>query len=302
MQTLTIATFNCENLFMRFKFRESISQAKIDNAVKNGFIRDKTLFNTILLPERNLTASAIKDTKADIIGLAEVENLDTLKSFQSQFVKKYPFQYLIDGNDPRLIDVAVLSKFEAKSLKTHQFDKNGTSKIFSRDCLEIEYDFNGTPFTLFINHFKSMLGGRAETMNRRKVQSEQVVKIIKNKFGNNPGNQNFAIIGDLNDYLPSAGLKPLLDEPWIENIVKTRITNAADQWTHWYDRENSVSQLDYILLSTKIANNNPNAVPVIIRKGLAQKATAYTGPRYAGVGLKSPSASDHCPVAITIKI
>ncbi len=302
MTQVTIATFNCENLFLRFKFRDGISQSKIDNAVQNGFIRDKTLFSSIFEKERSLTASAIKDTNADIIGLQEVENLDTLKSFQSQFVKKYPFQYVIDGNDPRLIDVGVLSKFEAKFLKTHQFDKNGTSKIFSRDCLEIEYDFNGTPFTLFINHFKSMLGGRPETMNRRKKQSEQVVKIIKDKFGNNPANENFAVMGDLNDYMPSAGLQPLLGQSWIENVVKTRIASASDQWTHWYDNENSVSQLDYILLSKKIANNNSTAVPVIIRKGLAQKAIAYTGPRYAGVGPSRPSASDHCPVAITIKI
>ena len=302
MQQLTIATFNCENLFMRFKFREDISKSKIDDAVINGFIRNKALFTTILEKERSLTASAIKDTGADIIGLQEVENLDTLKSFQSQFVKKYPFQYVIDGNDPRLIDVGVLSKYEASFLKTHQFDKNGTSKIFSRDCLEVEYDFNGTPFTLFINHFKSMLGGRAETMNRRKAQAEQVVKIIKNKFGNNPGNENFAVMGDLNDYLPSAGLQPLLGQPWLENVVKTRIANTADQWTHWYDNDNRVSQLDDILLSKKIANNNNTAVPVIIRKGLAKKATAYTGPRYAGVGPTRPSASDHCPVAITIKI
>lgn len=302
MKEITIATFNCENLFIRFKFGQNVSQAKIDKAVQNGFIKDKTLFQFILEKERSLTASAIKETGADIIGLQEVENLDTLKSFQSRFVKKYPFQYLIDGNDPRFIDVAVLSKYEARLMRTHQFDKNGTSKIFSRDCLEIEYDFNGTPFTLFVNHFKSMLGGRAQTMNRRKVQAERVVEIIKDKFGNSPGNENFAVIGDLNDYLPSTGLQPLVSQPWLENVVKTRITNANDQWTHWYDKDNSVAQLDYILLSSKIANSNSNAVPVIVRKGLAKKATAYTGPRFAGVGDKKPSASDHCPVAIKIKI
>lgn len=301
MKEITIATFNCENLFIRFRFGQDISQAKIDNAVKNGFIKDKSLFQFILEKERRLTASAINDTNADIIGLQEVENLDTLKSFQSQFVKKYPFQYLIDGNDPRFIDVGVLSKYEAKLLRTHQFDKNGNSKIFSRDCLEAEYDFNGTPFTLFVNHFKSMLGGRAETMNRRKVQAERVVQIIKDKFGSNPGNENFAVIGDLNDYLPSAGLQPLLGQPWLENVIKTRISNANDQWTHWYDKDNSVAQLDYILLSKRISNNT-TAKPAIVRKGIAKKATAYTVPRYPGVGNAGPSASDHCPVSIKIKI
>jgi endonuclease/exonuclease/phosphatase family metal-dependent hydrolase len=301
MKEITIATFNCENLFLRFKFGEGISRAKIDNAIKNGFIRDKKLFTIIWEPERSLTASAIKDTGADIIGLQEVESMDTLKSFQSRFIKKYPYQYLVDGNDPRYIDVAVLSKYEAKLMRTHQFDKKGNSKIFSRDCFEIEYDFGGTPLTLFVNHFKSMLDGRAATMNRRKVQSERVVEIIKDKFGNNPAKENFVVLGDLNDYMPSAGLQPLLGQPWLENVVRTRIHNANEQWTHWYDRENSVSQLDYILLSKRISDNS-SAVPKIIRKGLPKKATAYTGTRYSGVGNTRPSASDHCPVSIKIKI
>ena len=301
MKQVTIATFNCENLFIRFKFNDDLSQNKIDNAVKNGFIKDKKLFRFVLEKERSLTASAIKDTGADIIGLQEVENMDTLKSFQSQYIKKYPFQYLIDGNDPRFIDVAVLSKYEASNIRTHQFDKNGNKKIFSRDCLEIEYDFNGTPFTLFVNHFKSMMGGRDNTMNRRKTQAERVVQIIKDKFGSNPGNENFAVIGDLNDYLPSVGLDPLLSQTWLENVVQTRLNNTSDKWTHWYDKDNSVAQLDYILLSKKVASNTTSK-PVIIRKGLAKKATAYSGPRYPGVGQAGPSASDHCPVAIKIKI
>ncbi|HXH17470.1 MAG TPA: endonuclease/exonuclease/phosphatase family protein, partial [Chitinophagales bacterium] len=183
MGAVTIATFNCENLFVRFKFGKRLSEARVTNAVKNGFIIDKNVFERIIERERTLTAQAIRATGADIIGLQEVENLDTLKAFRSQFLKHYPFQYLIDGNDPRLIDVGVLSKMEARALATHQFDKKGTTKIFSRDCLEIEYALNGSPLTLFINHFKSMMGGRAQTMARRKMQAERMVEIIKGKFG-----------------------------------------------------------------------------------------------------------------------
>jgi predicted extracellular nuclease len=146
-----------------------------------------------------------------------------------------------------------------------------------------------------------MLGGRAQTMARRKVQAERVVQIIKNKFGNNPANENFIVVGDLNDYLPSSGLNPLLSQPWLENIVKTRL-QPADQWTHWYDHDKSVSQLDYILISKKLADKNPTAKPFIVRKGLALKCTQYTGARYSGVGQLRPSASGHCPVAITINI
>ena len=299
--SITIATFNCENLFKRYKFSSKLADAKKNDAVENGFIIDKTIFETILPEERTLTAQAIKATKADIICLQEVENLDTLKTFQSQFLKQYPFQYLIDGNDPRLIDVAVLSKMEAATLRTHQFDKKGTTKIFSRDCLEIEYNINGTILTLFVNHFKSMLGGEEETNARRMEQSERVTAIIKEKFGNNPTNENFVVVGDFNAKPDSSSIAPLLSEPWIENVVATRLPEDA-QWTHFYDREKSVAQLDYLLLSKSLATKNPKAKPNIVKNGLCLNVTQYTGKRFDGIGKVRPSASDHCPIGITLNI
>jgi endonuclease/exonuclease/phosphatase family metal-dependent hydrolase len=310
-KNITIATFNCENLFKRFKFSSKASQAKKDDAIENGFIINKDLFDSLLPEEKELTAQAIKATNADIICLQEVENLDTLKSFQSQFLAgKYPYKYLIDGNDPRLIDVAVLSKVEATHLITHQYDKKGKTPVFSRDCLEIEFNIEGKPLTLFVNHFKSMLdkadpkAGRENTMAKRKIQSERVVEIITNKFGNDPSNGDFIVLGDLNDYMPSKGLAPLLSRPWLENVVAR--LDPAEQWTHYWDgapkTEDPYKQIDYLLLSKKLATQNPNALPSIIRKGLCTNAKKYTGERFAGVGKKNPAASDHCPIAITITI
>jgi hypothetical protein len=142
MKKLTIATFNCENLFVRFRFQKKLKETTVQNAVKNGFIIERKLFYTIFEKERTLTAQAINETGADIIALQEVENMDTLKKFQLHFLKnKYPFKYLIDGNDPRLIDVAVLSKPNAAALRTHQFDKKGKSRIFSSDFVEATSHF-----------------------------------------------------------------------------------------------------------------------------------------------------------------
>ncbi len=301
-QTITIATFNCENLFTRFKFGTNATPAEVENAVKNGFIIEKKLFETIMNGEKKLTAAAIKETKADIIGLQEVENLDTLKAFQSEYLKLYPYQYLIDGNDPRLIDVGVLSKLEATHLLTHQFDKKGKTKVFSRDCLEIEYMVDKTPLTIFVNHFKSMLGGREETMPRRKNQAERVVEIIKNKFGSKPEKENFIVMGDLNDYMPSKGIDALLKQPWLENVIAKRLPKA-EQWTHWWDKNNSIEQLDYLLLSKRLATNSKLAKPNIIRKGLAKKASkVYDGVRFAGATDDKQAASDHCPIAMQVTV
>ncbi len=315
MSTITIATFNCENLFRRFKFRENLSSEKIRKALQNGFIFNKPVLKTITQNERKLTAKAIKATKADIVCLQEVENMDTLRNFLSVHLPRsgYKYSMLIDAKDPRLIDVALISKIPFSYVKTHQY--YGNSKIFSRDCLEVEFDINGKPLTIFINHFKSMYERsnktpaekRALTTPKRQLQSQTVLDIIQQKYKYTPQNSNWIVLGDLNDYPDeTTGVKKLLDSRWMENVIQTRITDAGEQWTHFRDTkevpvDDRYKQIDYLFLSKKLATSNPAAVPVIIRKGLVTKATKYTGARFNGVTEKQ-GASDHCPVAITLNL
>lgn len=129
---------------------------------------------------------------------------------------------------------------------------------------------------IFVNHFKSMMGGRGPTMARRQIQSEAVVRILKERFGADPGKAAWIVAGDLNDYLPSTGLDPLLGQPWLENVVE-RITDPDDRWTHYWDDGDEYTQLDYLLLSRTLAKANPNAVPEIVRNGTPRRATRYTG-------------------------
>ncbi len=316
MTNVTIATFNCENLFRRYKFNSKLKPEQIEKKLQEGFIIDKTILTTLTQKERSLTADAIKATKADIVCLQEVENMDTLKNFLSTFMASagYKYKMVIDGKDPRYIDVALISKIPFGNVKTHQYD-NGAKNVFSRDCLEVEFDINGSPLTVFVNHFKSMFDKsnltpaqkRAKTGAKRIAQCQAVLDIIKQKFKNNPEKSNWIIAGDLNDYPDNPNsLNLLLNSPLMENIVQTRITNITEQWTHFWDTttvpvDERYKQIDYIFLSKKLATTNPNAVPIIIRKGIVTKAIKYTGPRFTGVTDKQ-GASDHCPVAVTIQL
>ena len=319
MATVTIATFNCENLFARFKFKgkrvkqdgefvyRPWTKEELAEIADKGFDVDMAKFETLTGDMRTLTAQAIFGTGADVIALQEVESLETLKIFNSQHLKKsgYKYKVVIDGNDPRLIDVAVLSRHPFSSLMTNQFRRtqNNKSYVFSRDCLEVGIQVTATKqIHLFVNHFKSMVGGRPQTMNRRKIQSEEVVKILKERYGSNPGAKEWVVLGDLNDYIPSTGLAPLLDQPWLENVVQTRTEDENERWTHYWDDKEEYQQLDYILLSKALADKNPSAVPVIERRGLPRRAERYTGERFEGVGQSKPKASDHCPVSIKLKL
>jgi predicted extracellular nuclease len=317
MKKITIATFNCENLFRRFKFSSQASPEKIEKAIKNGFIIDRALFEIIPDTEKAFTAKAILDCKADIMALVEIENLDTLKDFVSTHLKNkgYKYNLLIDGNDPRFIDVAFISKIPFDYVITHQYIKSSNKKdfVFSRDCLEVKFTIDGEPLYLFINHFKSMFdkkdpkNGRKNTASRRKEQARAVVNILKSRFGDDPGNSNWIVLGDLNDYPSSdSSLNVLLDNPWIDNIIFTRLPDS-ERWTHYWDKssvpvDERYKQLDYILLSKKLAEENISELPVIIRKGLCLNASRYDGYRYPGIGKSRPAASDHCPIDISLKI
>ncbi|OVE90418.1 endonuclease [Agrobacterium tumefaciens] len=184
---------------------------------------------------RQLSALAIADADADILCLQEVDNMAALQAFEYGYLYRmvgngYLQKYLVEGNDSRGIDVAVVmreetrdgDKIEVVDIKSHaaltyrnldlfnpalaatnQID----DKIFKRDCLEIDLRIGGKPLTLYVTHFKSMtnsrdpVDARLATMPIREAEAMAVRRIIENRWGvGNSRNKNFAICGDMNDY------------------------------------------------------------------------------------------------------
>lgn len=322
-----IGTFNVENLFARFRFKDRRQRyRKPDGSwgyryrpltdrqalmlVRDGWKVDKTKFRISRPQDRLITAAAIQAIDAHILALQEVENLDVLKRFNAKrdyLDGMYHYKLVVDGNDPRLIDVGLLCRkdYPITSIRTHQFLRTSDNRayVFSRDCLEVTVALsNGAQLPIFINHFKSMVGGREQTMDRRRVQATAVRELLERRFGADPGSHKFVVLGDLNDYMPSTGLDPLVGLPWLVNVVQERIPNEDDKWTHYYKGRNQYKQLDYVLLSKALADANPGAVPIIERRGLPKRATEAPPARFPGVGYNSPKASDHCPVAIDIDV
>jgi endonuclease/exonuclease/phosphatase family metal-dependent hydrolase len=305
MTTIKLASFNCENLFARYKFS---SKAKVETAVRDGWLADKRRFDINDRDAKRITGNAIEEADADIVALQEVEGLDTLKRFRNNFIdsgsRSYPYVALIDGNDPRMIDVAVLSRRPITRIRTHQQlrpSPRSRRYTFSRDCLEVDVDCGGTTLAVFVQHYKSMIGGRDETRNRREEQVAETRKIVERRFGRaNTGDHPWAIVGDFNDYVGlDTSLNRIVNWRQAENVVER--LPEADRWTHFWNKKKQYRQLDYILLSKSLAEASP-AMPEIIRKGMPHRATRYTGPRFRGVGESAPKASDHCPVVMTLEI
>lgn len=261
---MRLATFNCENLFARYKFRSNF-----DPTGSDGFTINDLAFDIYDETEKQITAQAIKEVDADIIALQEIESLPVLDRFNSRYLggMRYRHRILIDSYDPRGIDVAILSRFPIVSIRSYRNERNSsnTGFLFSRDCLEAEIDASGKQLIVYVNHFKSMIETRNATKARRAEQAGRVAAIVNQRWQGKNFEGNFIVLGDLNDY-PDANtsLNALLKHPGLVNVVKR--LPEAEQWTHYFAGANEYKQLDCLFLSTSLANLNQNA-PDIMRMG-----------------------------------
>jgi len=76
----------------------------------------------------------------------------------------------------------------------------------------------------------------------------------------------------------------------------------ADRWTHYLEDDDTISQLDYILLSPSLAEKSSQKPVIIEKRGLANYVKKYIGERFPTVGPRDSEASDHCAVFTTLQI
>ncbi len=173
---VTIGTFNLNNLFSRYNFKGEISAIRdndtgVDSDILYQFgtndrfkIRSYrgSLVKKKAPSESQKVADRIKSMDVDILSVQEVEDIDTLHQFNRTTLNgMYPHVVLVEGNDPRLIDVGVLSKLPLGGITSWQRavhpDEPGQT-VFGRDLLEVQI-LNNTRskilFTIFNNHLKS---------------------------------------------------------------------------------------------------------------------------------------------------
>lgn len=242
--SLRLATFNIENLMNRFDFSGYRNELHQDRSLALYEIKDEAEYKLLEQARavataddtRQLTALAIAATRADILCLQEVDNLEALKAFEYGYLFKmigsgYRQKLITPGNDSRGIDVALLMRPETRdgqpiefvrmtSHATLTFEETGLylsglaelgiqsqDRIFRRDCLEVDVRVGGRPLTLYLVHFKSMGGmrnglpGREATMPLRIAEARAVRRIIENRFGaDHTARKSWAVCGDFNDY------------------------------------------------------------------------------------------------------
>ena len=175
--TIKVGTFNLNNLFSRYNFKAAIDQIHSgDGALTvryeftdQGDFRLRKFMGKLVNAKKesdtDKIAARILDMDLDVLAVQEVENIDILKEFnRDKLGGLYNHVVLIEGNDPRLIDVGIMSKLPlgtVGSFQTITHPSEPNKRIFGRDLLEVEvlnHSRTMKLFTIYNNHLKSKFG------------------------------------------------------------------------------------------------------------------------------------------------
>lgn len=297
---ITVGTFNLNNLFSRFNFRGEIDAIRrldttLDGELKYEFgARDtwkiRTYRGGLVKAKKakgtDLIANRIKKINIDVLAIQEVEDIDTLHQFNREHLDwMYRYVILVEGNDPRLIDVGVLSKLPIGGITSWQravHPDDPTRAVFGRDLLEVEIlsiSRSRKLFTIFNNHLKSHyvdfkedpVAGERSNNERRTRQAEIMAEIVKARTR---PDSRFIVLGDMNDPPNSPCLQPLVGDS------ELRLTNALSNpretrppkpdkppppstaWTHRYKRSRHPAKYelyDQIWLSPALSDKQKEA-------------------------------------------
>lgn len=231
---VSVGTFNLNNLFSRWNFTGAVQELAgagtgavtvryefTDPATyrirtfRGRLVRQKRPVDTERLRERILRIDV------DVLAVQEVENIATLREFNTaELGSRYPHVVLVEGNDARFIDVAVLSKYPLGAVTSHQtrvHPDRPVERVFSRDLLEVEVldpARRRRLFTMYATHLKSKfvpfpidpVQGALDNDARRRRQSESIAAVVAQR--QRPDGR-YVVLGDMNDSPDSDPLLPL---------------------------------------------------------------------------------------------
>lgn len=230
-----VGTFNLNNLFSRFNFQGALSEIKKSGpsgslTIRYEFTDEKdyrirTFYGKLVkakdAEDTTTIAERIKTIDVDVLAVQEVENIAILKEFNRDYLEGlYPYRVLIEGNDPRFIDVGLLSKLPLGAITSHQkavHKDDASHTVFGRDLVEVEI-LNSTRskklFTIYNNHLKSHFGdddddgaGKIDNDDRRRKQAEKIAEIIADR---QRSDAKYLLTGDMNDHIDAPPLQAML--------------------------------------------------------------------------------------------
>ena len=261
----------------------------------------------VATPTRHAKSSAskaklresIRALKPDVLALQEIGNTNALLELRDSLKTEgldFPYWEHVSGSDTN-IHVAILSRFPFSARRPHTHESfllSGRRFYVSRGFAEVEIQVNPDyNFTLMLAHLKSRRAmSQADESEMRLEEARLLRGKIDACLGVNP-NLNLIVLGDFNDTKDSASVKAIMGlgrrKLFDTRPAERTDTDAPDHsqeqraitWTHYYEKDDTYSRIDFILLS-----------PGMKREWIANESRVLSLP---GWGI----ASDHRPLVAT---
>lgn len=296
-----VASYNIENLFA---------------PGAEGKMGDQRPRGTEPKPEAHMKAAAeaIRKIDADVLGLQEIESLETLTKFRDTYLKDMGYEHIasIDAGDDRGIEQSVLSRFPIKESKNwvnlplggnHPSNRNERDRVaggpiqFKRSPLMVTVELpkakdapaeaKPQTLTLFVVHFKS--GGRQDAYWRER-EADKTAALAKEVLAADP-DAAVIILGDFNARPQDKAFKFVSGAGFVDAFGD--LPDGDPKYiTHSSDRV-----IDHLMLSPRAA------------AGLVKETRFVLGTmnRPAGVDWRTTEppegyAADHYPVVVDLDV
>ena len=260
---LRVATWNVHDLFDEIDRTES--PGDLDTVLSPSAVEEKLA----------RLGAVLRRVDADVVVLQEVETLALLERLAAGPLAGAGYAaHLVDGRDPRGIDVGVLARVPVRRYASHLEDRapDGT-RPWSRDLVEVHLERAGREVVLLGAHLVSRLDPADD--GRRRLQAAALRGVLDGVRAAGATRLVLAL-GDLNDEAGSQALAPLLADGGLEDLG-ARLA-PADAWT--WGGGGARERIDFALVP------RPD--------GAAITSVAVVG------GPDVASASDHRPVVVDL--
>ncbi|HLX96415.1 MAG TPA: endonuclease/exonuclease/phosphatase family protein [Verrucomicrobiae bacterium] len=250
--TFRVATYNVEN----YLDQPTESRPQPKSAAAKARVRE-----------------GIRALNPDVLALEEMGGLSALMELRASLKTEgldFPYWEWVGGEDTN-IHVAVLSKLPIVARRPHTnevFLLDGRRFRVSRGFAEL--DIRAAPdftFTLIAAHLKSRRAvPDANEAEQRLAEAKILRGIVDRNLAAHP-NTRLIVLGDFNDVKDSDSTREIIGRGRFK-LVDTRPAerngdNAPAEnswfeprnitWTHYYGKEDTYSRVDYILLSSRLA-------------------------------------------------
>jgi endonuclease/exonuclease/phosphatase family metal-dependent hydrolase len=231
----------------------------------------------------------------DILFLEEIENINVVNKLVTKGLDKlgYISQVLIEGDDSRGIDVAIISKYPVISSKHHSIIVNG-KKLDTRGILEVALNVDGKTVVVFANHWPSQANPAEERIASAELLSDLAAKADADLI---------LAAGDFNTIAT--------DSPYPFNYLKNFVDAEAEArnagvsmnaGTHYFKGEWTSLDRIFIHKNSKLAPNLKSFQ--IMNRPFMMQVDTRTGDSIPmrSDAEKGTGFSDHLPIALEFSL